>query len=48
MNEIIYQPRALKQLRKIPAHRQIREKIALLKNMPDCVNVKALQNHIYI
>lgn len=47
MNEIIYQPKALKQLRKIPTQRLIREKIALLANMPDCVNVKALNNHLY-
>lgn len=47
MNKIIYQPKALKQLRKIPAQKQIRTKIAMLRDMPDCINVKALKNHIY-
>ena len=47
MNQIIYQPKALKQLRKIPAQQQIREKIKLLSNMPDFINVKSLSGHLY-
>lgn len=47
MNKIIYQPRAVKQLSKIPTQKLIREKIAQLASMPDCVNVKKLSNHQY-
>lgn len=47
MNKIIYQPKAIKQLCKIPTQKVIREKIANLSNMPDCINVKRLSNHQY-
>lgn len=47
MNKIYYQPKALKQLRKIPLHQEIREKIRALAHMPDCANVKALTHHAY-
>lgn len=47
MNKIIYQPKAIKQLRKIPANKAIREKINELSNMPNCVNIKKLANHQY-
>lgn len=46
-NEIVYQPKALKQLRKIPTQQHIRQKIAELKTMPDCNHVIALTNHTY-
>ncbi|WP_367481869.1 type II toxin-antitoxin system RelE/ParE family toxin [Snodgrassella alvi] len=47
MNKIIYQPKAIKQLRKIPTQKAIREKIDMLASMPDCINVKKLSNHLY-
>lgn len=49
MNSIIYQPKAIKQLRKIQAQdsKKIRAKIDNLENMPDCVNVKSLTDHEY-
>lgn len=47
MNKIIYQPRAVKQLSKIPTQKLIREKIDQLASMPDCANVKKLSNHAY-
>lgn len=47
MNNIIYQPKAVKQLRKIPNNREIRDKINGLTNMPNCANVKKLTNHQY-
>lgn len=45
MNKIIYQLKALKQLRKIPDNKAIRNKIDELSNMPNCINVKSLTNH---
>ena len=45
MNKIYYQPKALKQLRKIPLQKEIREKIKALAYMPQCANVKALTSH---
>lgn len=47
MKELIYQPKALKQLRKIPSKAHIIEKCEMLKNFPDCTNIKALTNHTY-
>ena len=47
MNKIIYQIKALKQLRKIQHTNLIRNKIDELVSMPNCVNVKALTNHQY-
>lgn len=47
MNKIIYQIKALKQLRKIPNNNLIRNKIDGLADMPNCINVKALTNHQY-
>lgn len=47
MKELIYQPKALKQLRKIPSKAYIIEKCEMLKNFPDCTNIKALTNHTY-
>ncbi len=47
MNRIIYQPKAIKQLSKIPTNKIIRDKIANLSNMPNCQNVKKLSNHQY-
>lgn len=49
MNTIIYQLKALKQLRKIQAQdgKTIRAKIDNLAHMPDCANVKGLTNHAY-
>lgn len=47
MNQIIYQLKALKQLRKIPDNAIIRSKIDNLAHMPNCTNIKALSNHEY-
>ncbi|MCX8581569.1 hypothetical protein J3U18_07685 [Gilliamella sp. B3482] len=47
MNKIIYQIKALKQLRKIPNNNLIRNKIDGLADMPNCINVKALTDHKY-
>ena len=47
MKEIIYQPKALRQLRKIPQQQAIRTKIDELKNFPDCRNIKHLTDHEY-
>ena len=47
MKELIYQPKALKQLRKIPSKAHIIEKCEMLNNFPDCTNIKALTNHTY-
>ncbi|MDR2884759.1 MAG: type II toxin-antitoxin system RelE/ParE family toxin [Deferribacteraceae bacterium] len=47
MNKICYQPKAAKQLLKIPERKSIRDKIALLAEMPDCEGVKKLTNHKY-
>ncbi|MBP3194339.1 MAG: hypothetical protein J6M05_01535 [Cardiobacteriaceae bacterium] len=41
-NKIIYQPKAVKQLRKIPENSLIRRKIEELKEFPNCRNVKSL------
>jgi len=47
MNKIVYQLKALKQLRKIPDNKVIRNKVDELCNMPSCINIKALRNHEY-
>ena len=47
MNKIIYQIKALKQLRKIPNNNLIRNKVDGLADMPNCINVKALTDHKY-
>ena len=48
MNKIIYQPKALKQLRKIPTAKAILAKIENeLVAMPNCLNVTKLHNHQY-
>ena len=47
MNQILYSPKAARQLRKLPEAQIIRDKINTLENMPDCVNVKKLVNHEY-
>ena len=47
MNEIQWSTRALRQVRKLPDadRQQISEAATDLENMPDCQQVKALQNH---
>jgi mRNA-degrading endonuclease RelE of RelBE toxin-antitoxin system len=47
MNEVQWSTRALRQVRKLPdsVRQQISEAVADLENMPDCQQVKALQNH---
>jgi len=49
MNEIQWSTRALRQVRKLPDsdQRKISEAAADLENMPNCTQVKALQNHCY-
>lgn len=47
MNEIIYQPKALRQLKKIKTQAEIRQNIKSLSAMPNCKNVKHLTNHQY-
>jgi len=49
MNEIQWSTRALRQVRKLPDsdQRKISEAAADLENMPNCTQVKALQNHSY-
>jgi len=47
MNKVIYQIKALKQLRKIQNNNLIRSKINELCDMPNCTNVKKLNNHLY-
>ncbi|WP_439258328.1 type II toxin-antitoxin system RelE family toxin [Lonepinella sp. BR2271] len=47
MNKIIFQPKAIKQLRKIPQGIEIYDKCETLKDFPHCPNVKALKNHKY-
>ena len=47
MNEIIYQTRALRQLRKITEQATIRAKIDELKDFPNCRNIKHLTEHEY-
>ena len=46
-NKIIYQPKAVKQLRKIPENCFIRRKIEDLKDFPNCRNVKSLVSGEY-
>ena len=48
MKEIIYQPKALKQLKKIPTKAHIIEKCELLKTFPDCSNIKALTDIVTV
>jgi len=47
MNEVQWSTRALRQVRKLPetVRQQINEAVTDLENMPDCQQVKALQNH---
>ncbi len=47
MNEIIYQPKAIRQLKKIKIQAEIRQAITSLSAMPNCKNVKHLTNHQY-
>ena len=50
MNRILWQPKALRQLRKIKdekSQEQIFQEAQTLRNFPDCANVKRLTNHIY-
>lgn len=47
MNTIHYQPKAIRQLKKIRERDTIRTAIADLINMPNCNNVKYLTNHQY-
>lgn len=50
MNQIEWQPKAVKQLRKI-ADKALREQIydstQILKEFPDCANIKKLTKHTY-
>ncbi len=47
MNKIVYQTKALRQLKKIKAQAEIRQAIKSLSAMPYCTNVKHLTNHKY-
>ena len=49
MNEVQWSTRALRQVRKLPdsERQQISEAATDLENMPNCQQVKALQNHRY-
>ncbi len=47
MSTIVYQPKALRQLRKIRNNVPIRAAIDDLVNMPACNNVRRLVNHQY-
>lgn len=47
MNKIVFQIKALKQLRKIPNNNLIHNKINDLADMPNCINVKALTGDEY-
>ena len=47
MKEVIFQRKALKQLRKIPIGAQIRAKCDELAYFPFCQNVKSLVNYKY-
>ena len=49
MNEVQWSTRALRQVRKLPeaVRQQISEAVTDLENMPNCQQVKALQNHRY-
>lgn len=50
MNKIIWQPKALRQLRKIQDEKtqeQIFQEVQTLKAFPNCANVKRLTNHTY-
>jgi mRNA-degrading endonuclease RelE of RelBE toxin-antitoxin system len=50
MNRILWQPKALRQLRKIKdesVQQQIFQEAQTLKEFPNCANVKRLTNHRY-
>jgi mRNA interferase RelE/StbE len=49
VNRIVWQPKALKQLRKLDHSRQqqIVTGVRVLKDFPNCTNVKKLTRHIY-
>ncbi|URL01189.1 type II toxin-antitoxin system RelE/ParE family toxin [Avibacterium sp. 20-126] len=47
MKTLIIQPKALKQLRRIPERSVIIDKCEELKQFPLCTNVKSLINHKY-
>ena len=47
MKTLIIQPKALKQLKRIPEKAVIIEKCEELTHFPHCANVKALVNHRY-
>ncbi|BFQ92388.1 type II toxin-antitoxin system RelE family toxin [Gallibacterium anatis] len=47
MKTLIFQPKALKQLRRIPERATIIAKCEALKQFPHCVNIKTLINHQY-
>ncbi|ADE14181.1 phage protein [Nitrosococcus halophilus Nc 4] len=49
MNKIDWQPKALKQLRKLdrPRQQQIVTGVRVLKDFPHCANVKKLIRHTY-
>lgn len=47
MNTIHYQPKAIRQLRKITERETIRAAIKELEAMPECNNVIRLTNHKY-
>lgn len=47
MNRIIYQPKAIKQLLKIPERNSIKEKCKVLADFPHCTQIKSLTNHKY-
>ena len=49
MNEIVWLPKSLKQLRKIDRqdNADIRRAVSVLAAMPNCQNVKALTSHEY-
>jgi mRNA-degrading endonuclease RelE of RelBE toxin-antitoxin system len=49
VNKIDWQPKALKQLRKLdrPHQQQITLSVRVLKDFPNCANVKRLTHHTY-
>lgn len=47
MKIVVFQRKALKQLRKIPTGAEIRRKCDDLAYFPYCANIKALTNHQY-
>lgn len=47
MKIVVFQRKALKQLRKIPIGAEIRRKCDDLAHFPYCANIKALSNHKY-